>query len=197
MSTRKVTFPEVKYIAPVSLYGPLITPTAYDEKLVYRAVQAGYKVIEHSIDPKTFGAKVELTIANFNDKDRFTGKTEKVKADKSAITGTFATGKANVVNPLAPDAPVNVSVNTPDAAPVSIPIPTAAPINTGNKMSKAERKAAAKAAKEAEAKAKANEEVPETVAPTVLTEDPPVAPAPPKDDTTEETKSEPESLKNE
>lgn len=165
MGTRKITVGEIDYITPLRTYGPIITPTFYDESIVYQLVRRNYTVFEHSTEDATRGKKIKLTISNFNDPKRFHDESVK-PMDRSNLTGVAAVGKATVVNPTAPSAPVDIpQEKTQDETPVAIPegmtpapevkeIPAANPINNAG-LTKKQRKELARKAAEEKAKAEA------------------------------------------
>ena len=196
MGTRKITVGEMDYITPLRTYGPIITPTFYDESIVYQLVRRNYTVFEHSTEDATRGKKIKLTISNFNDPKRFHDETVK-PMDRSNLTGVTATGKATVVNPTAPSAPVDIpQEKVQDETPVSLPeeaasapevkeIPAANPINNAG-LTKKQRKELARKAAEEKAKADAEKaEINDNADDQATTETP----------TTEETTSGPQSLK--
>ena len=169
---RLVTVHNNDWIVPLKMYGPIVSARYFDEELVKKLVYGGYNVKEYPtpVDKATVKS-IKLTIANFNDRDRFNPDKKDLTSEalNNAITGTPVTGTAKAVSQLTPDMPVDTTkaVETAtEASPVNI-IPNGLSKNERKRLARQQREAeaAARAAKAAEeaANAEAQEKVEETV----------------------------------
>lgn len=187
MPSRKITVSNMQYIAPIGTYGPVITPTFFDEKIVYSLVMKNYDVTEYSTNPETKGKTVKLNIHNFYDAKRFHDSTVK-PVNTTNITGAPAAGRATAVNVVAPETPVTVPTQT-EETPAEVTVEEKAtpitPVNAGKLSNKQRKELARKAAAEkaaaaaeaAKAASTTEEVVPETIVETpaedkVVTEGP-------------------------
>lgn len=174
--SRLVTVHNNDWIAPLSMYGPIVSPRYYNEELVKKLVFKGYTVREYPTPIMKSAVKyITLTTKNFDDPQRFNPNNEDITPTelKTAFTGIPASGTAKAVNPIAADAPVPTPTTEIDhnASPVETPaavvIPNGLSKNERKKLARQQREAeaAARAAKAAEeaAKAEAQEKVEETV----------------------------------
>ena len=154
---RRITIADSTLIHPIQTFGPLVTPRAFSEDVVYNLVRKGYKVDEYPMPTQQNVAvkHVRLTIANFNDPNRFNPEKVAVKpvVSNEVITGTPANGTGSIVNPVAKDGPIDPNsssdVETSNTAPTAIPV--ANPIGNAG-MTKAERKRLAREQREREAR---------------------------------------------
>lgn len=170
--TRLITVHNIDWIAPLKMYGPIISARYFSEDLVKKLVYGGYNVREYPTPVDKASVKyIKLTTANFNDRDRFNPSKKDLTSEElnNAITGAPVTGTAKAVSQLTPDMPVDTSkvVETPtQASPVNI-IPNGLSKNERKRLARQQREAeaAARAAKAAEeaANAEAQEKVEETV----------------------------------
>ena len=169
---RLVTVHNNDWIVPLKMYGPIVSARYFDEELVKKLVYGGYNVKEYPtpVDKATVKS-IKLTIANFNDRDRFNPDKKDLTSEalNNAITGAPVTGTAKAVSQLTPDMPVDTTkaVETAtEASPVNI-IPNGLSKNERKRLARQQREAeaAARAAKAAEeaANAEAQEKVEETV----------------------------------
>lgn len=151
---RFITVPTINWIPAMSMFGPIVTPRYVSENTAYDLVRSGFTVVEHAASGKYAGSKVELTIQNFYDENRFasdTGNTVINKVDKNL--GAAVNGQARAVDPMAKDAQIPISTVESESEAVAVIPNTASPI--ANAMSKSQRKKAAKEAARAAAAAKA------------------------------------------
>lgn len=159
MASRKITISNMDYIASIGTYGPIVTPTYFDEKKVYSLVIRNYDVTEYSDNPVTKGKTVKLTVHNFYDPKRFHDNTVK-PVDTTNITGSPAAGRATAVNAVAPATPVGIP-DVPEEKPAETPVEAKTiPINPGNngKLSNKQRKELARKAAAERAAMNANTE---------------------------------------
>lgn len=154
---RNVTIPTLNWIPALGMFGPIVYPRFIYETTAFSMVMSGYEVYEHAVSGKYAGAKVKLTVNNFNDPDRFAEDTSVTPKpiDITKNFGAAVNGQAVAVDPTTKTDAVKLGDdNTSEEAESSIP-KVATPI-PGN-MSKSQRKKAAKEAARAAAAAKAAE----------------------------------------
>ena len=79
---RKIKIMDMKYIGPLQMDGPILTPMNVSESIAYNLVRSLYKVREVGPDKQ----EILLTTHNFFDENRFAPKTEMTKISNAPKT---------------------------------------------------------------------------------------------------------------
>lgn len=154
---RNVTIPTLSWIPALGMFGPIIYPRFIYEDTIFSMLMSGFEVYEHAVSGKYAGAKVKLTISNFNDPDRFAEDTSVTPKpiDVTKNYGAAVNGHAVAVDAATKTDMVKLK-DEPASEEAEASIPKVATPIPGN-MSKSQRKKAAKEAARAAAAAKAAE----------------------------------------